>query len=65
MSGAASSRRGLIWLLALILMNGAALSVATPDGSKVLFTSNWNLDGDGGDTLDYVIEMVSAPADAS
>jgi len=27
----------------------------------VLFTSNWNIDGEGGDTLDYVIELDSAP----
>ena len=34
-----------------------AKAVVSPDGTKVLFTSNWNVDGDGGDTLDYVIEV--------
>ncbi|MEA2027073.1 MAG: hypothetical protein U9O18_10325 [Chloroflexota bacterium] len=34
-----------------------AKAVVSPDGTKVLFTSNWNVDGDGGDTLDYIIEI--------
>ena len=34
-----------------------AKAVISPDGSKAMFTSNWNVNGNGGDACDYVVEF--------